>query len=376
MKQYLELLQNIVENGHAHEDRTGTGRQSIFGTQMRFNMKDGFPLVTSRKIFTKAFVHEMLWFIRGSIDNKELNDVGVNIWNLWTVNEDNVNSFMDKYKDQLEEFIPTDVLETFKNNLLSKHVGTIGRLYGYNWRNAPSEMVHKLWPLVDFNDIPSDKIKQYKEEYPKIVASLQEEDPNASIFAFEDYCRMRYRSTIDQLNDLVINLKQRPYSARHVVSAWIPSLVPFETISPHDNVILERGALAPCHIMFQCNVTPPAKGSDKKRLSLLMYQRSVDTPVGLPYNVAQYALLLHMLAQVTDMEPYEFIWTGGDTHIYLDQMDLVLEQLSREPLPLPKLWLNPEVKDLFAFTFDDIKIEEYNVHPDEAIKPLKYPVSM
>lgn len=369
MKQYLERLKQIHDKGHSHEDRTGVGRRSIFGTQDRYVMADGFPLVTTRKIFTKALILETLWFIKGSYNIKELQDQGVKIWDQWGVTASDIEAFAAKYAQG-----DAGLHEMIVQGLSEGKLDTIGKMYGAMWRNAPQQIVHSLWPDISLSDMPSDKLKHWTEEYEEIKTVTRPEE----LVPFEQFVKQKYYETVDQLNELVVNLKKRPFSSRHVVTAWIPSHVPFETLSPQENVLLERGALAACHAMFQCFVHPPLEEGGKKRLSLQMYIRSQDAPIGEPYNIAQYSLLLHMLAQVSDMEPFEYIHTVGDHHVYLNQFEKhnpelkegVETQLSREPRALPRLWLNPEVKDLFAFKPEDIEILDYDPHP-----AIVYPVA-
>lgn len=387
MKQYLDLLRNIIDNGHSHPDRTGTGRKSIFGTQMRFDLSKGkFPLLTTKKVFTKGFIAELLWFIKGDTNNANLNKDGVNIWNSWAVKDEDINDFFNNYAypqarkeheaegltgDELQAAIVKD-MQFHKPEFVRAFLNSIGPLYGAMWRNAPGSNENIIRDRIPLSEMPSDKLEQYKKDYLLLI------DPNGDLDGsdFLEYAREEYYKTIDQLQNLLLNLKKRPYSARHIVNAYIPQFVPFEDISPQENVMIGRGALSACHAMFQCFVHPPVKVdgvevTGKKRLSLQMYQRSVDTPIGLPFNIAQYALLTFMLAHVSDMEPFEFIWVGGDTHIYSNQIELVEEQIKREPLELPILWLNPEVKDIYKFTLDDIKIENY-----QHLEAIKYPVSM
>jgi thymidylate synthase len=361
MKVYLELLKKIKDEGHDHPDRTGVGRRSIFCTQSRFDISDGtLPVVTTRKIYTDAIIKELLFFIKGDINVTTLKEQQVNIWNQWAVSAEAIEKFV------LQNVDDPGAHQHLINMLKEKHENSIGMMYGAMWRNAPQSNAHSLWPTVPLEDIPSDKLENYTKEYEEIKFLSREPID----FTLETFCTQKYYESVDQLNDLIRGLKKRPYSARHIVSAWIPSHLPFEDLAPEMNVLLDRGCLAPCHAFFQCFVSPPKEEGGKKRLSLMMLQRSVDFPVGSAFNIGQYALLLAMLAHVTDMEAYEFIWNTGDTHIYLNQLPMIDEQLSREPLPLPKLWLNPEVKDIFKFTFDDIKILDYVSHP-----PIKYPVA-
>lgn len=256
MKQYHELLQHLLDNGVKKEDRTGTGTFSVFGHQMRFNLAEGFPLMTTKKLHTRSIFHELLWFLKGDTNIAYLKENGVSIWDEWA--DEN---------------------------------GNLGPVYGYQWRS---------WPNPD-------------------------------------------GTSTDQIVNLVNGLKNNPNSRRHIVSAWNPSFI-------------EDMALPPCHCLFQFYV---AEG----KLSCQLYQRSCDTFLGVPFNIASYALLVHMIAQVCDFEVGDFVWTGGDVHLYSNHVDQAKLQLTREHRTLPTLKLNPEVKDLFAFTIDDISIENYDPHP-------------
>jgi thymidylate synthase len=256
MKQYHDLLQHLLDNGAKKEDRTGTGTYSVFGHQMRFNLAEGFPLITTKKLHTRSIFVELLWFLKGDTNISYLKDNGVSIWDEWA--DEN---------------------------------GNLGPVYGYQWRS---------WPNPD-------------------------------------------GTSTDQIVNLVNGLKNNPNSRRHIVSAWNPSFI-------------EDMALPPCHCLFQFYV---AEG----KLSCQLYQRSCDTFLGVPFNIASYALLVHMIAQVCDLEVGDFVWTGGDVHLYSNHVDQAKLQLTREHRTLPTLKLNPEVKDLFAFTRDDISIENYDPHP-------------
>lgn len=256
MKQYLTLLEHILNEGVEKEDRTGTGTISTFGYQMRFNLQEGFPLVTTKKIHLKSVIHELLWFLQGSTNVKYLQENGVRIWNEWA--DEN---------------------------------GELGPVYGSQWRS---------WPKPDGGHV-------------------------------------------DQINTLIEGLKKNPDSRRHIVSAWNVGL-------------LDQMALPPCHILFQFYV---ANG----KLSCQLYQRSADTFLGVPFNIASYALLTLMVAQVTGLEPGDFVHTFGDVHIYKNHLEQVKLQLTREPRQLPVMKINPEVKDIFAFTYDDFAIENYDPHP-------------
>lgn len=264
MRQYLHVLNQIMNQGHDHSDRTGVGRRSIFATQERFNLQEGFPLVTTRKIHINSIIQELLWFITGSTDNKELTDKKVNIWNQWALTEHDIELFADKHCEGNEDFRKAIVTK------MSTLTNGIGPMYGHVWRNAPNDKIHILWPDIKMENIPHDKLLKYNEEFNKLT---DEHNPiEGELPTYEEFCKMRYYSTIDQLNELVINLKARPFSSRHIVSAWVPQLVPFETLSPQENIMLERGSLAACHMMFQCFVTPGNEG-EKNKLSLQVYIR-------------------------------------------------------------------------------------------------------
>ena len=269
MQIYLNLLQDIINRGSRKSDRTGTGTISLFGYQMRFDLSQGFPAVTTKKLHLKSIVHELLWFLSGDTNTSYLNDNGVTIWDEWATDE-----------------------------------GELGPVYGSQWRN---------WITPDGRHI-------------------------------------------DQVTQLLSDLKTRPNSRRHIVSAWNPAVLPDESRSPRENVAAGRQALPPCHMMFQFHV---ANG----RLSCQMYQRSADVFLGVPFNIASYALLTMMIAQVTGLEPGDFVLALGDAHIYLNHMDQVQTQLSRKPLPLPVMKLNPARKDLFDFCYEDFELVNYRCHP-------------
>ena len=256
MKQYLDLLDRILTEGVKKEDRTGTGTISVFGNQMRFNLEEGFPLLTTKKLHLKSIIYELLWFLRGDTNIKYLKDHGVSIWDEWA--DEN---------------------------------GELGPVYGHQWRS---------WP-----------------------------DENGG--------------TIDQIQNVVNQIKNNPDSRRMIVSAWNVAEV-------------ERMALPPCHTMFQFYV---ANG----RLSLQLYQRSADTFLGVPFNIASYALLLQMMAQVTGLKAGDFIHTTGDTHLYLNHIEQAKLQLTRAPRPLPRMVINPDVKDNFDFKYEDFQLEGYDPWP-------------
>ena len=256
MKQYLDLLRHILENGSDKSDRTGTGTRSVFGYQMRFDLADGFPLVTTKKTHLKSIIHELLWFLKGDTNVRYLQENGVRIWNEWADPD-----------------------------------GELGHIYGYQWRS---------WPDYD-------------------------------------------GGSIDQIAQAVDDIRHNPDSRRIIVSAWNVADLP-------------KMNLPPCHAFFQFYV---AGG----RLSLQLYQRSADCFLGVPFNIASYALLLQMMAQVTGLQAGEFVPPLGDAHIYTNHFDQVRLQLSREPRPLPKMNINPDVKDIFSFNYDDFTLEGYDPHP-------------
>ena len=256
MKQYLDLLDHVLTNGVKKEDRTGTGTISVFGYQMRFDLAEGFPVLTTKKLHLRSIIHELLWFLKGETNIKYLNDNKVKIWDEWA--DEN---------------------------------GDLGHIYGYQWRS---------WPAHDGKHI-------------------------------------------DQISNVIGSIKTNPSSRRHLVNAW--------------NVgELDKMALPPCHIMFQFYV---ADG----KLSCQMYQRSADIFLGVPFNIASYALLLKMVAQVTGLIPGEFVHTFGDAHIYLNHIDQVKLQLTRKPFALPQMNINPDVKNIFDFKFEDFKLVNYQSHP-------------
>ncbi len=261
MKQYLDLVKEILENGVVKSDRTGTGTKSIFGHQMRFNLEEGFPLLTTKKLHLKSIIHELLWFLKGDTNVHYLQENGVRIWNEWA--DEN---------------------------------GDLGHVYGYQWRS---------WPTYNGGHI-------------------------------------------DQIKEVIRQIKETPDSRRMIVSAW--------------NVgDLDKMNLPPCHLLFQFYV---AEG----RLSLQLYQRSADTFLGVPFNIASYALLLQMMAQVTGLKAGDFVHTTGDTHLYLNHLEQAQLQLTRTPRPLPRMVINPDVKDLFDFRYEDFQLEGYDPWPHISAK--------
>jgi len=266
MKQYHELVKHVLEHGHFKEDRTGTGTKSVFGYQMRFDLAEGFPMVTTKKLHLKSIIYELLWFLKGDTNIKYLTENGVRIWNEWA--DEN---------------------------------GDLGPVYGHQWRNWNSD-------------------------------------------------------EIDQIKDVVHMLKHNPNSRRMLVSAWNPSVLPDTSKSFSENVANGKAALPPCHAFFQFYVA-------SNKLSCQLYQRSADIFLGVPFNIASYALFTMMMAQVCGYEAGDFIHTFGDAHIYSNHFEQLELQLSRDPRPLPTMRLNPDVKDIFDFTFEDFTLVDYNPHP-------------
>jgi len=277
LKQYLDLMRLVRDTGTQKGDRTGTGTLSIFGHQMRFDLQQGFPMVTTKKLHLRSIIHELLWFLKGDTNTQYLKDNGVKIWDEWADSS-----------------------------------GELGPVYGKQWRS---------WPTPDG----------------------------------------RY---VDQIEDVVTQLKSNPYSRRIIVSAWNVAELPDETISPQANVAQNKMALAPCHAFFQFYV---ADG----KLSCQLYQRSADIFLGVPFNIASYALLTMMMAQVTGLEAGDFIHTLGDAHLYSNHLDQVAEQLSRSTYDLPSMKINPDVQDIFSFKYDDFELINYQSHPS-----IKAPIAI
>tara|TARA_B100000809_G_scaffold266357_1_gene328677 strand:- start:954 stop:1778 length:825 start_codon:yes stop_codon:yes gene_type:complete len=266
MKQYLDLVKHVQENGVFKGDRTGTGTKSVFGHQMRFDLSEGFPMVTTKKLHLKSIIHELLWFLKGDTNIAYLKENGVKIWDSWA--DEN---------------------------------GDLGPVYGHQWRSWNSE-------------------------------------------------------EIDQIAEVIETLKTNPNSRRMLISAWNPSVLPDTTVSFSENVANNKAALPPCHAFFQFYV---ADG----KLSCQLYQRSADIFLGVPFNIASYALLTMMIAQVVGLEAGDFVHTFGDAHIYTNHFDQIEEQLSRETKALPTMKINPNIKSIFDFTFDDFTLEGYDPHP-------------
>lgn len=276
MKQYHDLIKHVLAEGVQKGDRTGTGTKSVFGYQMRFDLSEGFPMVTTKKLHLKSIIYELLWFLNGDTNIEYLQRNGVKIWNDWA--DEN---------------------------------GNLGPVYGHQWRN---------WNNED----------------------------------------------LDQIQEIVETLKSNPNSRRMLVSAWNPSVLPDNSKTFSENVANGKAALPPCHAFFQFYVSPPSpeEGENAKpKLSLQLYQRSADIFLGVPFNIASYALFTMMMAQVCGYRPGDFIHTFGDAHIYNNHIEQVELQLSREPRKLPVMKINPDVKDIFSFKFEDFSLENYDPHP-------------
>ncbi len=276
MKQYLDLVRHVLDHGNQKGDRTGTGTKSVFGYQMRFDLSEGFPMVTTKKLHLKSIIHELLWFINGDTNIKYLQENGVRIWNDWA--DEN---------------------------------GDLGPVYGHQWRNWNSD-------------------------------------------------------EIDQITEVIATLKKNPNSRRMLVSAWNPSVLPDTSKSFSENVANNKAALPPCHAFFQFYVSTPTQAEGvnaKPKLSLQLYQRSADIFLGVPFNIASYALFTMMVAQVCGYDPGEFIHTFGDAHIYNNHVEQLELQLSRAIRPLPSIKINPQIKNIFDFKFDDFELVNYDPHP-------------
>jgi len=277
MKQYLDLMRHVLEHGHKKTDRTGTGTISVFGYQMRFDLQQGFPLVTTKKCHLRSIIHELLWFLKGETNIGYLKENGVSIWDEWATEE-----------------------------------GELGPVYGAQWRS---------WQAADGR-------------------------------------------VVDQISQLIADIKRTPDSRRLIVSAWNPALLPDTSKSPKENAASGKQALPPCHTLFQFYV-------NDGKLSCQLYQRSADIFLGVPFNIASYALLTMMVAQVCKLQPGEFVHTFGDAHLYLNHLEQVNTQLARQPHPLPVMQLNPEVDDIFNFKLEDFTLLNYIAHPH-----IKAPVAI
>lgn len=369
MQTYLDLLYYIQQHGTDHkQDRTGKGRRRVFGVQKRFDISNGkYPLVTTRYINPLTPIKEMLMFVGGHHTTDFLHEHGSKLWDAWAVTE---KTYSDYFQDLVDRGFATPEQGAIMAMSVEKdNIGSIGPLYGPMWRTWPINR-HEIdlrATTRKVDDLPSDLVARLTESWNTLPEEKQIEIP------LETWLIQHYYSCVDQLNELVLNLKSDPFGSRHVVTALNPEFTPVPGYSPDMNVLLGKGALMPCHFSFQVFVDPPKEEGGKNRLSLMFNLRSSDAPVGLPTNIAGYAFLAHLLAHVTDMETDELVYTGGDVHIYLNQLDGVEKQLAKTPLESPTITLNPEKKDLFAFTPADVTIENYLTDPEDKIV---YPVAV
>lgn len=386
MKQYKDTLQYVKDNGVMRGDRTKKGRHGVFSPPDEiYDLSEGFPLCTLREIKPDATIDELLWFISGSTKSSDLKYKF--FWDKWTAKEsDAVKYCIDNgidygYIDRQDTTSGESCAGNyFFSEEIRSRIGTIGNLYGVSWRNAPGPKGINL-PIRQIKDLPKKLVEQFipygPDDKPTMsvnsLIDFLDNDHGDEVNQAELKATIRgailkaYWSNFDQLNELIYKLKTNPNSSRHRVTAYLTDYMAFEEFSPQENVMDGRAALTACHTFFQCYVHPAKDGNSKPKLDLKLTLTSSDVPVGRVYNIAQYALLTHMLAQVCDMEAGRLIISTGDAHIYADQFEAVETILSREPKKLPTLWLNPEIKDLFEFTADDIKIEGYDPHPSVAI---------
>lgn len=321
---YLDLLERIKREGVQKGDRTGTGTISLLGHQMRFDLSKGFPLLTTKKVPIKAIIHELIWFVRGDTNLKYLADNNVHIWDEWPYKayliKNNIpvpKTGSDEWNTGIKEFV-----EKIKSDeSFAKEYGDLGPIYGYQWRN---------WPA-----------------YAEASADKPDYDGGH----------------IDQLKKVIEDIKKTPDSRRLIVSAW--------NVAHIDE--MAKSGLPPCHCLFQFYVTPATDPNGRGKLSCQLYQRSCDTFLGVPFNIASYALLVMMIAQVTDLEPGEFVWTGGDVHLYSNHLEQAEEQLSRrgDIRPMPKMKINPDIKNIEDFTIDDFELIDYDPHPS-----IKAPIAV
>jgi len=360
VKQYLEFLKDIYVNGHNHPDRTGFNRKTVFAKQLRFNLKDGFPLVTTKKINFEMIKAELLWMLSGSDSVLDLsNKYGCNIWNQWSVKQEDIDSLVDNFQDEDEKNYVFTIMNQEVDGVRFK--GSVGPIYGPMWRFAPLRHVHPLGvPPDKLRSVSSDKYQHWKKIWDRLPDTKE-------VMSFENWVVLVEQDYDDQMYRVIGTLTNNPYSARHIVSCWDHSTIPDESLSPTTNVLNGRMSLAPCHMTQQYVVT---EVEGVKHLNLQVYMRSMDAPIGTPYNIAQYALLLMMVSQVVNMVAGELVITGGDCHIYGNQLDKVPEQLTREPLMLPKVTLNQDVTNIFEFKMDDINLTDYACHPS-----ITYPVN-
>jgi thymidylate synthase len=394
MQPYLDLLRRVMDSGNDKGNRTKTWARSVFGHQMRYDLTEGFPTVTTKKLFHRGYIHELLMFIKGETNNQYLLDLDIHIWDGWMVKEDVVEH-----------------VELEGHERVSLYVQKTGE--------ARNDVVAKLTRLAMEDALENGLHGKAKADQFLTDAGIPTHKPVVKVKKGElgPVYGQQWRSwkgadgkTYDQLADVIHLLRTNPDSRRMIVSAWNPEHIPSDSVSPQDSVLEGKMALAACHCMFQFYTTPldrqarlklfwhDDRYADERRfacdpeeyhyediedfqldeagiptrsLSCQLYQRSCDLFLGVPFNIASYALLTHMLAQVVGMTVGEFVWTGGDCHIYSNHFDQVNEQLTRAPMKLPTLWLNPEIKEIDDFTYEDIRILDYVSHA-----AIKAPVSV
>lgn len=376
MKQYQDTLRYILRHGVMRSDRTGKGRYGVFSPPDEvYDLSEGFPLATCRAIKTSAMIDELIWFISGSTHTDNLKYKF--FWDRWTAKNADALEYLSKLK-QINE----NDRSIFTAN---SRIGTIGNMYGVSWRNAPAPVGHFLpkrlpqfYPrkMVE-NFIPFDgqglKIGTVDSfiEFLNTDLSANTSREKEYLIKLQAEClqtlHKEYWKTFDQLNELIYKIKTNPNSSRLRVTAYLTEYMAFEEFSPQENIMDGRSALTPCHTFFQCFVNPATSPSQLPRLDLKLTLTSSDAPVGRIYNIAQYALLTHLLAHCCDMKAGRLIISSGDTHIYSDQFEAVEKMLQNEPKRMPTLWLNPEKKDLFDFTENDIAICNYDPHPEIAV---------
>lgn len=370
--QYKQTLQYVRDNGVMRGDRTGKGRHSVFSPPDEiYNLQEGFPLSTLREVSPGATVDELLWFISGSTALKDLKTSF--FWKRWVPTAEHAEAYA--------KILGLNGVEDLTPEQLAR-VGTIGHLYGVSWRNAPGPVGENL-PVRKAADMPRSLIEKFVFNGPddkpvlsvddliKYLDDTTEGEDTLTVTEFKATLRgavhKAYWENYDQLNELVLKIKSTPYSSRLRVSAYLTQYMAFEEFTPQENTMDGRACLTPCHTFFQCYVNSPTQEGGKGKLDLKLMLTSSDVPVGRVYNIAQYAILTHMLAQVCDLDVGRLIISTGDAHIYGDQFEAVEEILSREPLPLSTLHLNPEIKDIFSFKKEDIQIKEYQSHPKVAV---------
>jgi thymidylate synthase len=367
---YLETISSVYHNARDYQDRTGKGRRRQFGAFERYDLRNNtLPADTTTQLFLKTLTREILGFIKGST---KIEDLGVHFWRKWSPTEQDIDAYVERIKQAAIDSDDEAYKEFFKNEDyvksmkegLSEYIDTIGPMYGAMWRNFPRVNKFPLDWVKSVDDIPSDKIAKYKEYFAAQIVMGQCPERNTKE-EFERFALGMFNQTFDQLAMVMKGLKEKPYSSRHRITAFHPDTVGSEDKTPIENVLSGKAALTPCHSSIQFMVTDreDEQGELKKVLNCMFYMSSSDVMIGRPYNVCQYAIMTILMAHCLDMEPGELIIVSCDTHIYLNHLDKVPEQLSRVPLPYPTITLPKDKKDLYAFTVEDIVINDYKHHP-------------